>query len=306
MPQIDPKTGEVMQAGPQIDPKTGEVVSQPTDTAKMSGNTGMFGGLQDSFDENTKTDPKEPLLETGLKSVAGVIGQPFVHPIGTATGMAKSLRHPLDEAHQEVDALRANPAYEGTKMAGNLFGNVALGAAAGAAPGFVGDVADAIPTRAKAGKLFESVMNDARTQPITMTRSKPILERAMQLSDSGHGTITPLDKLYGRINQTQPLEYAEARDRASALSSLTAGDKMSATGSLQSQAKQLSHAFNQDIGDAASAVGRGDDYASAMSQYSRAARNAKMAGNAAKWGGGVLAGAAGLQGAKTLFDTLRK
>lgn len=250
--------------------------------AKMSANDGLLGGIQDSFDENTKTDPKEPLLETGLKSVVGAIGQPFVHPIGTATGMAKSLRHPLDEAHQEVDALRANPAYEGTKMAGNLFGNVALGAAAGAAPGFAGDVADAIPTRAKAGKLFDKTMAAAKDQPVDFSRSMPHLERTQQLAAAGASPLRPADLLYNRINTVNPVPYGEARDFASNLSRMSAADKMATNPQMAREASLLSRSLNQDIGDAADKAGVGDDYRNAMSTYRSAARNSEMAKTAGK------------------------
>ena len=47
--------------------------------------------MQKSFDENTTPNPKEPLLETGLKSVVHAIGSPFVHPVETLKGMAKSI-----------------------------------------------------------------------------------------------------------------------------------------------------------------------------------------------------------------------
>lgn len=148
-----------------------------------------------------------------------------------------------------------------------------------------------IPTRAKAGKLFDSVMKDAANQPVELTRTNPLLERAMQLSDRGHGTVTPLDKLFQRIQQTQPLDYAEARDRASALSSLTGEDKIRATKTLQAETKNISHAFNQDIGDAAAAVGRGEDYEKAMQIYRQASQLRDGLKNAAKYGAGA-AGAA--------------
>lgn len=226
---------------------------------------------------NATVGPIAPLYEGGKRS-AGELKQ-GVQAIASGNGYA-GLQHAitaipvlgptLDKGADQY----ADKNYMGE--AGTL-----LGGAGQMAPALLGGV-DAvaqgrpmfgqIPTRANAGKLFESVMKDAATQPVQMTRSMPILERAMQLSDAGHGTVTPLDKLYARINQTQPLEYAEARDRASALSTLTGEDKIKATKTLQSQTKQLSHAFNDDIGDAAASVGRGEDYAKAMQTYRQAAQ----------------------------------
>ena len=102
---------------------------------------------QDSFDANTKTSPKEPLLETGLKSVVGAIGTPFVHPMDTAKGLATmagqvasgnivgagaNIIRPVVQDYQQGGAK-----YAGTKLAGQLVGGIALGEAAG----FVADAA---------------------------------------------------------------------------------------------------------------------------------------------------------------------
>lgn len=140
-----------------------------------------------------------------------------------------------------------------------------------------------IPTRAKAGKVFGSVMNDAADQPVNLTRSMKPLERAQQLSTRGHGTVSAADNLYKRLNTVNPLNYREARDWASGLSRLTANDTMNASPSLRSQVGELSHAFNEDIGDTAASVGRGEDYAKAMRDYRRASQLGNAAKTAAKW-----------------------
>ena len=60
---------------------------------------------------------------------------------------------------------------------------------------------------------------------------------------------------------------------------------MSASPTLRSNFKQMSHALNEDIGDTASSAGRGGDYAKAMRDYRRAAAMADTAsavGNVAK------------------------
>lgn len=168
-------------------------------------------------------------------------------------------------------------------------------------PAVAGDalpkLGEMVPTRAKAGKLFDEVQTAAAGQPVNLTRSLPLIERAQQLSARGHGTIAPIDSLYNRINTVNPLDYVEARDRASALGNLTASDKMNATKSLQSQAKRLSHAFGQDIGDTADAVGKGDQYRKAMDTYRRAAQYRDVAGKVGKYvalpAGAAVAGTVG-------------
>jgi hypothetical protein len=96
--------------------------------------------MQKSFDKNTQTNPNEPLLETGLKSVTHAIGQPFLHPLESYENETESFLLPALSAYkmakgQYQDYKEGGLPYAATKMAGGAFGNTALGAAAGAAPG---------------------------------------------------------------------------------------------------------------------------------------------------------------------------
>jgi len=125
-------------------------VVPPTDTRNS---------IQKSFDENTKTSPNEPLLETGLKSVVHAIGSPFVHPEDTASGIVKSIPHmsatdpenPISQMvgataqdYKEAGGGEHGAAYAGTKLAGSTFGNVALGEATGGALRAASDAAPAL------------------------------------------------------------------------------------------------------------------------------------------------------------------
>lgn len=121
-----------------------------------------FRGIQDSFDANTKTSPNEPLLETGLKSVVGTIGAPFVHPVAAAQsfqpqsttemvlGPAATAARQLFNAGKGVvaDYKEGGAAYAATKAAGAGVGAIALGKAAGAAPEAIAGAAE-LP-----GKLY--------------------------------------------------------------------------------------------------------------------------------------------------------
>ena len=70
---------------------------------------------------------------------------------------------------------------------------------------------------------------------------------------------------------------------------------MNASPALKAQVGKLSHAFNEDIGNTAAGVGRGEDYAKAMKMYRQAARNGDIAKSVAKKaiplmaGGGLVA-----------------
>lgn len=317
MPQTDPweeAAKSYKASGAQSAPTSGaspasgnddwKIWNQDASTPKMSANSGLMSGIQDSFDQNTKTSPNEPLLETGLKSVVGAIGQPFVHPVDTVTGMAQAARHPIDQAHQEVDALRANPAYEGTKMAGSLFGNMALGGAAGSLPGAVGDVADMIPTRAKGGKILDSVLDKARDQPVTLSpQTMAPLERTQQLAMAGGKPFGTADKLYQRVQSVNPLAYGEARDFAQNMS-LSPEDKMSLKKSMRYEVPRLSKSFNQDVGRAAEAAGVGPEYQRGMSVYRNGARFEDAKDALAKYGGRAALGAVGAGGLYELKKAL--
>jgi len=126
-------------------------------------------GVQDSFDANTRTSPKEPLLETGLKSVVGAIGAPLVHPINTAKGIldmvpgspdlpntpmkSNGTTYLRDEGTNPIvnrgvqayhDVRDGGPGYAATKLGGELFGGLALGEGTGAAVRGMGAAADTV------------------------------------------------------------------------------------------------------------------------------------------------------------------
>lgn len=107
---------------------------------------------------------------------------------------------------------------------------------------------------------------------VNLKHSLPALEEAQRLSEEGHGTITPLDSFYRRVNTINPLDYDEAFSRRSALGSLTGEDKMRATPSLQAAAKKFHRALGEDIGETAERAGVGDQYRQGMREY----RNAMM------------------------------
>jgi len=263
----------------------------------QSGNDGFFGPIQDAYDnfvsplrsEARIASPGAAMADDFGRGVLKTFGDPVFHPVDTVKSLSTAIAHPGAATRGVASSIEADPNRAFPEAMGSIGGAGIAAPMAEMGLSGISKVADMVPTKAKAGQLFDSVMKDAANQPVQLTRSMPILERAMQLSDAGHGTVTPLDKLYARINQTQPLEYSEARDRASALSSLTGEDKIRATKTLQGQAKQLSHAFNDDVGDAAAQVGRGEDYAKAMKTYRQASQIREGLKNAGKVATGAAA-----------------
>jgi len=162
------------------------------------------------------------------------------------------------------------------------------GAAIGAVGGALPEVTALVPTKAKAGKVFQSVMEDAKDQPISLTNSMPYLQRVQELGERGATQPRVTQQLFSRAGQENPILYPEARDFASNLSRMSAADRMAINPTMAREVGNASKAFNQDVGAAASAVGRGEDYSRAMRDYARAAAlregTIKAAKAAAKYG----------------------
>jgi len=247
---------------------------------------GRIGGeLVKAFQSGTQGN-SAGVAEHAIKAI------PFVGDVADRGSQALQPFHGFGDAMEKTVT---NPGILGT-VAGEA-PQAAMAVEAGLEGANPGRTGVYLPTRSGAGKIFESVMQDAQHEPITLTRAMGPLERAQQLSARGHGTVSAADNLYKRINTVNPLDYREGRDWASSLSRISGQDSMSASPSLKAEVGKLSHAFNEDIGDAATAVGRGEDYSKAMRDYRRASQigdAAKKAGNIAKWavpaaaGGGML------------------
>lgn len=112
---------------------------------------GILKNVQNDFDTRMATDPKDPLMLTGLKSVIGAVGTPLVHPWETIKNVAKmaSDASPPGALANEIAGRKGIPQeigegigrdihegglpYAGTKLAGNIFGGLALGAPVDAA-----------------------------------------------------------------------------------------------------------------------------------------------------------------------------
>ena len=130
-----------------------------------------------------------------------------------------------------------------------------------------------IPSMERSGKILGDVQTamQGRSVPLTPRTLMP-LEQAQKLSEAGHGTITSLDKLYGRSNQITPMDFEEARMRSSALGRLTGQDRLTGSNWLKGQAKQVGKGLWADTSDATAQIGMQPQFDSAMKEYERAAR----------------------------------
>ena len=249
-----------------------------------------------STPDDANTSPMlRPMAHFGAGAIQGV-GQPFFHPLDTAEGIVNTALHPIVSAQGMYQSAKDDPA----KTLGNLVGGADLGGIAAEAGS---PILSRIPTRAKAGNLFESVMKDAQDQPVNLNTSAPTLLRVRELADRGTSMPQAANKLLRRVTDPDqgPLTYREARDFASNLSRLSSGEAQKLTPIMKRQVGQLSHDFNQDIANAASDVGREEDYSKAMHDYAIASRLRNAAITGAKIAIPTALGAAGYGLARKLM-----
>lgn len=262
-----------------------------TSTPEAQGNTAVpeeMGGiekLQHSFDENTTPNPNDPFLKTLLKSTAHTIGQPLVHPLDTLNEREKEM------AGQPAPRVEGPTGFKIANTIGNTIGSTAA-LAGGAAAGEAGEgLLNKIPTRAKAGDIFNRIGEQLKDQPVNLTESAQPLQRVAELGERGGTLPTPANRFLQRSQMIEPLTYPEARDYQSNLSSLSREDE-GMKGPMRGGVKQLNKAFYNDIKNAADAKGLGEDYANAMNMNRRAAQlnHAFKAGGKAAAAGAVGAG----------------
>lgn len=239
------------------------------------------------------TSPSDSLPVTALKSAAGTIGSPFVHPLSALSGLMHSvtpdsgmagiaesalgpagpmLTHLIGGAAKQASAdnQQGGWGYAVSKLAGNVAGNAVLaGGTAGIAKG-LGAATDLLPSTARAGETFNSLKTDLADNPVPLDKTLAPLQRATELGVRGRTLPGPVKALLERSQAIEPMTYPEARDYQSALSDMSANDKMSMSGSMKGQVSKLSQGFFDDIKSAADAAGRGDDYAQAMKEYRQA------------------------------------
>jgi hypothetical protein len=281
MPQPQSKP----QAAPDFIPDSGQPDFIPDTPAPKPDER---NGLQRGYDEFESAKPEDAGLSRwspeGIKmrlvQGAGDLVAPLVHPLQAAqSASAKpsfasmALGPGYDAAKGLVHAFREDPVRALPGAAAML----AVPEAGGEASDAISALRDANPfSTARAGRMFNEVMGAAGDQPVTLTRSLAPLERTQQLAARGSNPFRAADQLYSRINTVNPLTYREARDFASNMS-LSPEERMGLKGSMQREVPKLSHAFNEDVGDAAEAAGKGPEYKQAMSEYASRSRNKEIA-----------------------------
>lgn len=264
--------------------------TQPTPEGFLHSLGSSLGVTPEAGQARMQEMVQHPIRE-GLKTLVGGPALPAAEGLyegakrsgGELINAVKSLRggNPAEAAIDGIRAIpivgpaidKASDQYADQNYRGEA--GTLLGASVQAAPIIAGAGSETnfIPSMERSGKILGDVQTamQGRSVPLTPRTLMP-LEQAQKLSEAGHGTVTSLDKLYGRSNQITPMDFEEARMRSSALGRLTGQDRLTGSDWLKAQAKQTGRGLRADTSDATAQVGMQPQFDSAMKEYERAAR----------------------------------
>lgn len=139
--------------------------------------------------------------------------------------------------------------------------------------------AEAIPSAARAGAQFQSVMGAARAIPLNVEAPGQVALRIQQLAERGGGSMPrPVSQFLQRITNPEkaPLDYEEARDFASGISRLSANEFQRMGPSVAREVAELRVTLNRSVAEAANKAGKGKEYAQAMNEYAKAKKLSGM------------------------------
>jgi len=133
---------------------------------------------------------------------------------------------------------------------------------------------NAIPSAARAGQKFQSVMSAAKDIPVDVNATGDVALRIMQLADRGGTMPIAVRKLLNRVTDPAkaPMVYEEARDFASNISRLSVNEFGRLTPAVAREVANLRVSLNEAVAQAAKQAGKMAEYKSAMREYSQAMR----------------------------------
>lgn len=210
-----------------------------------------------------------------------------------AIGVAKGAAHTALDAgkvvqlipgvKKAVDTLYGTPgisdasfkqAREGTAYANTpqMVGGALETAAELAVP--VSAAADALPSAARAGRKFQSVMKAAGKEEVRVSETANAALRIQQLAERGGSMPKVVRNFLGRVTDPSKgaLTYEEARDFASNISRLSADEFGRLTPVVHREVGTMRMELNKAIGQAAAKAGKMKEYESAMREYAKAAK----------------------------------
>lgn len=239
----------------------------------------------------TLTAPSQSSTGSMMDSLKALAAHPLNTAGDVATGVVKGAAHTAIDLGQlvhlipgvssGVDALYGSPglsakafpsarestAYSnGAQTAGGVLETLAELATP------VTKAANAVPSAARAGRAFQTVMSAAKDVPLDVEAPGQVALRIQQLADRGASMPQAVRKLLLRITDPSKadLTYAEARDFASNISRLSANDMQRLSPVVAREVANLRVTLNAEVAKAAESAGKGAEYAAAMKEYAQA------------------------------------
>lgn len=138
-------------------------------------------------------------------------------------------------------------------------------------------VAKALPNFQRAGTKFQTVMGATKDVPIDISKPGELALRVQDLAGRGGSMPKAVRDFLKRVTDPgkAPMTYDEARDFYSNLTRLSADESRRLTPVMRRSVAEFTRSLNDSITKAASSVGQGTTYQSAMKEYHRAAQLAQ-------------------------------
>lgn len=162
---------------------------------------------------------------------------------------------------------------------------------------------NALPSAARAGKNFQTVMGAAKDIVVDVGPAGDRALRVYDLAQKGAYLPKPVANFLQWVTNPKKaaLTYKDSRDFASAMSRLSAAERSSMTPTVKREVAQMAADLNLANANAAKAAGRGAEYKAAMREYANAMAMRDAIDGALKHSKKAALGAAGLGGAYYLF-----
>lgn len=221
----------------------------------------------------------------------GILGLAQMNPVSnTYEAIRNAIRHyqgqPAEGLQGALDTAKNFYTGNAPDKSGQILENApeALGNSGGQAIGAsalpfflkgAGQVADALPSKARASANFQEVSAVTKNQPLPVTNElSGALSRYQELADRGGQQSLAVRKLLNRVTDPDqaPITYGEARDFYSNISRLSADEFGRLTPVMKQQIGSIRVALNNALQQTASDAGKGAQYSGAMKEYAQSAR----------------------------------
>ena len=278
-------------------------------------------GLQKAVDLASSGQIVDPNLPAWSQRIASgmtkTLLQPLVHPEQTAKSIYDTIvdtDHPNESVLDQAKRSGINLVQSGKATLANIRQNgimpsleTGVGEAGGILAGgeLLGgakNLGELIPSRARAGDMFESLNTQLANHPAPLNAALKPLQRITEIGERGSVLPPAVNKLLVRSQAIEPMTFPEARDYQASLSDLSRSDKLAMNGRVRGALSQLNKGLYQDLRDSASQAGQGDVFDSAMRQYRQASRINNTAKNVAKYGAAAAIGGGALNKLQNLIS----